>query len=290
VAADRSPRGGSREINVSVDLKWVGAAGVLAVAVAAAPLGVSATPAPSSVHRPVVVAELFTSEGCSSCPPADDVLSQLAEQSAPAVEVLALGEHVDYWDRLGWRDPYSSPAYSNRQSEYDAHVFHRHEVYTPQLVIDGSIECVGSDVQAVRQAITKAAAAPKAIVEITVDREHDETLRVRARVEMPPELSLREPAELLLAVTEDHLRSEVRRGENRGRTLTHSAVVRSLASIGTLSQRDRAWSTSASVALAPDWRPANVRIVALLQERNSRRIVGAGVARLGVDAANLHIE
>jgi hypothetical protein len=97
--------------------------------------------------RAVVLTELFTSEGCSSCPSADEVLSQLVHnQPIAGVEVLALGEHVDYWDRLGWRDRFSSALYSNRQSNYDARVFHRNEVYTPQLVIDGWLQRVGSDV------------------------------------------------------------------------------------------------------------------------------------------------
>jgi hypothetical protein len=96
-----------------IDLKWACAAGALVVTVWSVEHGLpmAATPAPS-VARSVVVAELFTSEGCSSCPPADDVLSQFARQPASDVEVLALGEHVDYWDRLGWRDPFSSRAYS----------------------------------------------------------------------------------------------------------------------------------------------------------------------------------
>src|SRR5260221_9151119 len=105
--------------------------------------------APGSAPRSIVVVELFTSEGCSSCPPADDVLSQLAHrQPVAGVEVLTLSEHVDYWDRLGWRDPFSSAMYSTRQSNYDARVFHRHGVYTPQLVVDGQLERVGSDVSA----------------------------------------------------------------------------------------------------------------------------------------------
>jgi hypothetical protein len=156
---------------MSVDLKWVCVAGALVVTVWSVGhcLPMAATPA-SSVARSVVVAELFTSEGCSSCPPADDVLSQFARQPVSDVEVLALGEHVDYWGRLGWRDPFSSPACSSRQSNYDARVFHRNEVYTPQLVIDGRFECVGSDVDGIHRAITQAAAGPKALVEVTIVR------------------------------------------------------------------------------------------------------------------------
>ena len=276
---------------MSIDLKWACAAGALVVTVWSVEHGLpmAATPA-SSVARSIVVAELFTSEGCSSCPPADDVLSQFARQPASDVEVLALGEHVDYWDRLGWRDPFSSPAYSSRQSNYDARVFHRNEMYTPQLVIDGRFECVGSDVDSIHHAITQAAAALKALVEVTIVRADDRELGVTVRVDVPPALTLRESGDVLVAVAEDNLLSKVQRGENGGRTLRHSAVVRSLKTVGTLSPQDRAWSTSASVVLEPEWQPSNVRVVSFLQERESRRIVGAGSSRLGPAVARLHVE
>lgn len=226
----------------------------------------------------VVVAELFTSEGCSSCPPADEALSRLVKRGQDGIEVLGLGEHVDYWDRLGWRDQFSSAAYSSRQSQDDARVFHRNEVYTPQLVIDGRSAAVGSDTSAIQKAIREAAVAPKAAVGVIVGRQHHRELELRLRVDVPPTLTLRESAEVLVAVVEDNLRTEVRRGENRGRTLQHDAVVRSLTSVGTLSRSDRTWASTASVSLAPEWKSANVRVVTFLQERESRRIVGAGVA------------
>src|SRR5439155_9854958 len=125
--------------------RWTCAVGVLILGVWSTQHAVATADAFSADTPPVVVAELFTSEGCSSCPPADQVLSQLVKRGQPGVEVLALGEHVDYWDRLGWRDPFSSSANSSRQAQYDARVFHRNEVYTPQLVIDGKLAAVGSD-------------------------------------------------------------------------------------------------------------------------------------------------
>src|SRR6266849_8847091 len=132
-----------------------------------------------STTKSMVVAELFTSEGCSSCPPADAVLSQLAHrQPVAGVEVLALGEHVDYWDRLGWRDPFSSAAFSARQSNYDARVFHANQVYTPQLVIDGWLERVGSNARAVQGAIERSAMSPKAAVSVTAQRGDEHDLRV----------------------------------------------------------------------------------------------------------------
>jgi hypothetical protein len=114
--------------------------------------------------RPVVV-ELFTSQGCSSCPPADAVLAELATNK----DVLALGFHVDYWDRLGWKDPFSTPGATSRQNEYAAQ-FGRKEVFTPQIVIDGQRQAVGSNRGAVLQAIAQSKAAlaePASIAPIT---------------------------------------------------------------------------------------------------------------------------
>src|SRR6267142_3420791 len=146
---------------MAVDIRWSCA---FAVLLATTVFGdrVRAEAADGSAPRRMVLVELFTSEGCSSCPPADAVLSELVlRQPVAGVEVLALGEHVDYWDRLGWRDPFSSAMFSARQSNYDARVFHRNEVYTPQLVVDGQLERVGSDVSAIQRAINQAAHAPK---------------------------------------------------------------------------------------------------------------------------------
>src|SRR5689334_25317813 len=106
----------------------------------------SAAPAPQAAadkHSTVVI-ELFTSEGCSSCPPADDVLADLIRnQPVPNVTIVGLGEHVDYWDNLGWRDVFSAPTFTARQSDYDHDVFHTGSIYTPQAVVDGHFQMVG---------------------------------------------------------------------------------------------------------------------------------------------------
>jgi hypothetical protein len=101
---------------------------------------------------------------------------------------------------------------------------------------------------------------------------------VDVHVTVPPSLTLREGADVLVAIVEDNLVTEVRRGENGGRTLRHSAVVRSLTSVGTLSPDEHMWATNASMPVDPAWKPANLRILSFLQERESRRIVGAGSA------------
>ena len=236
-------------------------------------------PAPPSGHA-VVVAELFTSEGCSSCPPADAVLSTLIrEHPLPSVEVVGLGEHVDYWDHLGWRDPYSSSAFSSRQSEYAARVFKSSSIYTPQLVIDGQYEAVGSDVAAIRKAIVRAANAPKA--EVLVDAAPDNVrIAVRVQINSQPGVVLHDRGDVVVAMTQDRLVDEVARGENRGRKLAHSAVVRSLTTIGSVAAPQAGFSGTASLPIAAQWKTPDMRVIAFLQERGSRRILGAGSATL----------
>jgi hypothetical protein len=263
-------------------IKCTSVAGVLLAAAWIYEHSASPIQAQTPTTKSTVVVELFTSEGCSSCPPADSVLSEIVRrQPVPGVEVLALGEHVDYWDRLGWRDPFSSATFSTRQSNYSARVFHNKEIYTPQLVIDGALERIGSDAGAVEGAIKLAARAPKAAVSVAVARVADtRELHVDVRVEVPSNLAIRDAADALIAVTEDNLSTEVRRGENGGRTLKHSAVVRSLTTVGALPPGEHAWSTSASVPLAPEWKPENLRVIGFVQEHQRRRILGAGASRL----------
>jgi hypothetical protein len=245
----------------------------------------SAPPVPG--HNAIVVAELFTSEGCSSCPPADEILSRLVQQQPVAnVTVLGLSENVDYWNRLGWVDPFSSPAFSQRQSEYAAQVFRSSGVYTPQMVIDGSLEEVGSDAGAVYRKIAQAAKLPKAAMNIAATLMPDATaMRIEVNVEVPPEVTAREPANMILAVTENNLASDVRRGENNGRLLRHNAVVRSLQTVGDLTPSTRTWSKTTSVSIAREWKPENLKVIGFLQEQQSRRIIGAGWSTVRNEAA-----
>src|SRR5260221_6058982 len=114
----------------------------------------------------VVVVELFTSEGCSSCPPADTLLKELSEQQKMEdVQIVALEEHVDYWNHLGWRDPYSAAEFSERQNDY-SHIFGTDGVYTPQMIVDGQNEIVGNRSLAAREALQKAAGQPKPEIEL----------------------------------------------------------------------------------------------------------------------------
>ena len=232
--------------------------------------------------RPIpVVVELYTSEGCSDCPPADRLLTELvAEQPLAGVQVIALGEHVDYWNYLGWTDRFSSAALTQRQEDYQARVFAPTPVYTPQLVVDGHLQSIGSNRAAVRQVLRRAAGATKADVHLAVSDPQAGRASATIAVDLTAGMMLREPADVLVAIVEDGLVTEVPRGENRGRTLEHNAVVRYLGVVGEMPQSDRSRSLTTSIVLAPDWQPARLRVIAFVQERNSRRIVGAASVSL----------
>ena len=258
---------------------------VLAAGVMAMAASQSAPPVMQAGPRTVVVAELFTSEGCSSCPTADDLLREwLATQPVPGVEIVGLSEHVDYWDRLGWRDPFSSSMFSVRQSAYDAAVFRSNRVYTPQLVVDGQLEAIGSDGAAVRRVVLEAARQPRAHVEVSASADGPERLQVRVHVVVPPDVLRHGPADVVLAVTEDGLATKVARGENGGRTLRHAAVTRTLTTIGVVHSATAQSTLQVTVPLSAQWSVPNVRLVAFLQERDSRRILGA--AAVGLDTTS----
>src|SRR5246500_5903900 len=128
-----------------------------------------------------VLIELFTSEGCSSCPPADALLQKL-DQSQPVsgAEVIVLSEHVDYWNDIGWADPYSSHEYSERQSAYAAQ-FGNGSIYTPQMIVDGRFEFVGSDERGANEAIREAVKEEKAPVEVALSSNGDNSVVVHVK-------------------------------------------------------------------------------------------------------------
>jgi len=230
------------------------------------------THAAAPLIRPAVLVELFTSEGCSSCPPADRVLAQLSEQQlVGGIDVIAMSEHVDYWNQLGWSDPFSAPQFSARQNQY-AKAFGHADVYTPQMVIDGQAEFVGSDVRQAIQAVTQAAQKPKGSVTISLVGRDIDAMKLRVSVDPIHGVSWGGSADVFLAVTEDNLSSSVQRGENRGRKLTHVAVVRSLNQIGSLDEAGSFTSTPA-VRVARQWKVMDLRVIAFVQARTDRRIL-----------------
>ena len=219
-----------------------------------------------------VIIELFTSEGCSSCPPADQILIKLAsQQPVRGVRIIALGEHVDYWDHQGWRDPFSSKSFTARQTEYANRLFGTDRIYTPQLVVDGETELIGSDESSARRAIERAARRQKA----TIDLSFSEASGVAAVRVTGLDASKRRDADLVLAVTEDGLRSDVKRGENTGLTLTHAAVVRWMSVVSRVPRDRPAFTGEFKVPLDPAWPRDRIHVIAFLQERDSRRVLAA---------------
>jgi hypothetical protein len=225
-----------------------------------------------------VLVELFTSEGCSSCPPADEVLTRLQQQQPVAgAEIITLSEHVDYWNHLGWSDPFSSSQFSARQTAY-ARLFGGDSIYTPQMVVDGQDEFVGSNVSAAHTAIAKAARGPKATV--SIDLPYDNKPTDRNKVELGVQLDnlggWKGRADVYLAVAESGLASSVQRGENKGRNLTHTSVVRSLEIIGSLDSRTASrLDAHPTLKLAGSWNRSHLRVVAFAQDRTNLHIFGA---------------
>jgi len=207
-------------------------------------------------ERPIMV-ELFTSEGCSSCPPADALLAEIAGRP----EVLALSFHVDYWDRLGWKDPFSSPEASERQRRY-GELLGLATVYTPQVVVDGKWQAVGSDRADVERALDTARRNRNAVpVALALDHGH-------AQIKLGPSEDAVSAAVLLIGFDRRHV-SAVKRGENRGRTLAHVDVVRGVEEVGRFN--GRASEIEAPIRWQSD------RIAAIVQARDGR-ILGVAIS------------
>jgi hypothetical protein len=176
------------------------------------------TPASAQTPGPIVV-ELFTSQGCVSCPPADAFLAELAQRR----DVLVLSFHVDYWDYIGWKDPFANRAYTLRQREYARSLAERY-VYTPQMIINGRYQGVGSDREAIDRALKRAAAWPN--IEPTIELDNGASPRAIRIGE-----SSRRGVAWLVRFDRRHSTS-VTRGENKGKTLVNVHVVRDLRQLG----------------------------------------------------------
>lgn len=237
--------------------------GLLLAAIAAASF--------ATAQRTPVVVELFTSEGCSSCPPADNLIARLPRTFSD-IDVIPLSEHVDYWNHLGWKDRFSSPLFTERQQDY-GRTFRVESVYTPQVVINGQTQCSGNDEACVAQAIRKAE-APKASAQLLLISPS----LMRITVDRIPE-NVRN-ADVFLAVTESGLESSPTKGENNGTRLRHVGVVRTLTSLAHIDTKRAAnYIVDAKLNPNPEWRAENLQYVLFVQDRVSRRIIGATTLR-----------
>lgn len=222
-----------------------------------------------------VVVELFTSEGCSSCPPADVLLGQLRQDLAQKnVEVIPLGFHVDYWNSQGWKDRFSSADFTHRQELYAHSLNSKNGPYTPQMVVDGTAEVVGNSGQ-VEQLITREATTP-GVAEVTLSADGTDQLAVNVKGPSSGK------SNVLLAITEDNLSTNVGAGENNGHTLRHAAVVREFRQLGQL--HDGSFTRSVPLKLKSDWKRVDLRAVVFVQENPVGKIEGAASVPLSGQA------
>jgi hypothetical protein len=220
-----------------------------------------------------ILVELFTSEGCSSCPPADLFLQKLDGQPIDGAELIVLSEHVDYWNHDGWKDPYSSGAFTERQTNYSTR-FHLDTIYTPQMVVDGSHQLSGGDAQEAQKAITASLGVTKIPVRISELSLDASRLRVRVETGALDSSYHVQSAEVYVAVALNHAESQVLRGENANRRLTHTAVVKKLFKIGKIKVGEQ-FAHEVELKIDSGADRHNLRVVAFLQDPASGKVVGA---------------
>lgn len=218
-----------------------------------------------------VLVELFTSEGCSSCPPADALLQAIdRKQPVTGVQVIVLSEHVDYWNYEGWRDPFSSSEATERQKTYAARFSQQEGPYTPEAVVDGAKGINGSDQRALLGAIEEAAQRPK--LEIAIANAELSGKFVDAQVKV----AAHSHADLYAVLADDYDQSSVSRGENSGRHLEHVAVLRSIQKVGSL---DKDFEKQIRLNL-PHGSEGKMRLVFFVEERSTGHILGVAETRL----------
>jgi len=228
-------------------------------------------------NSPVLV-ELFTSEGCSSCPPADRLLQDLdRSQPVTGAEIIVLSEHVDYWNNIGWKDPYSSSFFTQRQNAYSDH-FNLNSVYTPQMVVDGSAEFVGNDSSRAKQECGKASTGQKVPVRITGIAFNGGALRAHIETDALPQSASRN-ADVYAVVALNHAESQVSAGENSGRRLTHVAVVQSLTKLGAL-DKSKGFAQDVTLKLNSKADTSNLRVIAFVQETGPGKVLGAALEKI----------
>ncbi len=237
---------------------------ILAVIVAIAALALTTRGAALKLGKTPVVIELFTSQGCSSCPPADAIIHEIANDPALRGKVIPLAFHVDYWDSLGWRDPFSSAEWSQRQARY-ARAMRLSSSYTPQAVVNGASQFVGSNRSALNSALESASnLRPRGDVVLAARRDGDNVIAtIHGTVSSQDDL--------MLAITEDGVTTKIEHGENAGRTITNDAIVRRL-------MRVKPGQTMVTIPVDPAWR--NLTATAFVQNATALRIEGVATAQV----------
>jgi len=239
-----------------------------------APLSAFAQPA-QPPHPGIVLVELFTSEGCSDCPPADELLRQMTGKTTPQGQlIIGISEHVTYWNHDGWTDPWSSDAFTGRQADYGQHLG-VDNVYTPQIVVNGREQFVGGNRTALAAAFKTEAERPQINLNITSVQANEKSVTFTySASDLPPRIALH----LLAMLVDDTDSSTVLRGENHGKQLTHAWVARSVTQLGKLSSAD---SQSAMLPLPPSFAadPTKPRHLVLIAQQGSAGVVLGAAAK-----------
>ena len=232
----------------------------------------AASSRPAGSREPVLV-ELFTSEGCGNCPPADKYLAYLERQQPVAgADVITLGYHVDYFNDRGWKDAFSAAEYTRRQNLY-AMRLGAESIYTPQMVVDGKMQFVGSDAGRANESIAGAVRSSKPSF----------TAKLNGKT---AEISFagfdrHDVATVVLATAEDGLVSDVKAGNNKGKKLPHVSVVRNLKAVGKVPEKATEYTGSIELPSDPAWKAENVRYIVYAQEDQSGRIIAVGRVNTG---------
>jgi hypothetical protein len=224
-----------------------------------------------------ILVELFTSEGCSSCPPADVMLEKMDAQPIPGAQLIVLSEHVDYWDHDGWKDPYSSSLVTERQNDY-VRALGLKTAYTPQVIVDGTSEIRLSDPQQFKQVFQRALAAgtlPVRIVALNLATGTPPVIRGRVEVDKDP---ARRDADVYVVAALDHAESQILRGENSGKHLTHVAVVEQIKRIARITKGNGA-SQDFELKLKSGNNQTNLRIVVFVQQAGPGKVLGAALQK-----------
>jgi hypothetical protein len=235
---------------------------------------VGMAPAPDAGKTPILL-ELFTSEGCSSCPPIDSWAERIdAAQPIHGAELIILSEHVDYWDHDGWKDPFSSAQMTARQRGY-ATLLGLTDVYTPQVIVDGSAELLPYKTEAAKASLDKLSNAPMMAVQVSSAAVAGEELTGSVAVDGSGQ---KRGGDVYVAVALDKTQTDVLAGENNGKKLTNVAVVREIQKVGKL-EKGKSFDGTFKVKLWPGADPGNLRVVAFVQESGLGKVLGAGMTK-----------
>lgn len=227
----------------------------------------NSSPSDPAPGKAFAVVELFTSEGCSSCPPADKLIEQLQEEN-PNAPLYILAFHVDYWDHQGWKDRFSNSAYSNRQQQY-VNWLNLTSLYTPQIVVNGQSENAGSDEGATIQAINNALSShPQGNISLSISKQND-ALAVSYQFNGDPKGN-----SILLALVQKKAESNVTAGENTGRHLPHVQIVRAL------QEEDARSRHSLQIKTPAGYKPEGYELIAFMQNKKTGKIIAAAKSNL----------